>query len=204
MNSNLISYKLVAYFISRLMYHLNLFAKENKEYFTKDKYEVYSGTKLFYSSIIQYERAIGKVITFSTFISTSEDENLAKKISGRNNSLTLYKTFLKFSVIFRIKNCYQSNWISNGIIIEDISSYKEEKEIKYLPFSFYKVIDVKIDYKKFIADIYLETIGKTEILEEKIRMNKQIKYNKYKGIIEVEDINKKDEYNNKIFKYYNI
>ena len=185
MDSKMNFYEPVAYFTARLMYHFNSFAKENKEYFTKDKYEVYRGVKLYYSSLIPYERAIGKVILIPTFISTTEDEKIAKIFCGRQNSLELYKTTLKFSVIFRIKNCYQSNWISNGISLQNISSYKNEKEVIYQAFSFYKVVDVQIDYQNFIADIYLETIGKTEILEEKIRMNNQIQYNKDKGIMEV-------------------
>ena len=44
---------------------------------------------------------------------------------------------------------------------------------------------VVIDYKNFTADIFLETIGKTEILEEKIKMRKKIGYNKDKGIMEI-------------------
>ena len=132
-----------------------------------------------YSSLLPYKRAIGKIILLTNFIYTSEDESDAKRFSRRPNSLSLYKTSLKFSVIFKIKNIYKKNWISNGIL-----NIENEKEIVFQPFSFYNVIDVKIDYKNYTADIYLETIGKTEILEEKIRMNNQIQYNKDKGIME--------------------
>ena len=66
-----------------------------------------------------------------------------------------------------------------------MGNFKKKKKIIFQPFSFYKIIDVKIDFKNYTADIYLETIGKTEILEERIRMNNQIQYNKDKGIMEV-------------------
>ena len=138
-----------------------------------------------YSSLLPYKRAIGKIILLTNFIYTSEDESDAKRFSRRPNSLSLYKTSLKFSVIFKIKNIYKKNWISNGIL-----NIENEKEIVFQPFSFYNVIDVKIDYKNYTADIYLETIGKTEILEEKIRMNNQIQYNKDKGLMGILKNNK--------------
>lgn len=62
---------------------------------------------------------------------------------------------------------------------------KKEKEILYLPFSFFFVKDVIIDHKNYKADIYLETIGKKEILEEQIRIGKEIKYNENEKIMEV-------------------
>jgi hypothetical protein len=63
--------------------------------------------------------------------------------------------------------------------------YEKEKEHVFLPFSFYYVRDVKIDIKKYTADIYLESIGKKEILEEIIKKGKEIKYNEKEKIMEV-------------------
>ncbi len=42
-----------------------------------------------------------------------------------------------------------------------------------------------IDLENYTADIYLETIGKKEILEEKIKLGKEIKYNEKEKIIEI-------------------
>ena len=78
-------------------------------------------------------------------------------------------------------------WISNGINIQEETRYKSEKEILYQPFSFYFLTDIKIDNKLRIADIYLETIGKTQILEEEIKKGKEIIYNESKNIIEVKN-----------------
>ena len=50
----------------------------------------------------------------------------------------------------------------------------------------YKVISVKFDIKGHKADIFLETIGKKEILEEQIKLGKKIKYNKSENIMEVD------------------
>ena len=87
----------------------------------------------------------------------------------------------------KIKNFTKKQWISNGIDIQKESQYTTEKEILYQPFSFYYVRDVQIDIKNYLADIYLDTIGKTEILEEKIKIGKEIEYNKKEGIMQVKE-----------------
>ena len=184
MNSKLNIYEPVAYFTARLMYHLNSFARKNNFYFKNDQQEVHRGVKLNYSSLLPYERAEGKIILLSAFTSTSENKILAERWAGRKDPLSLYKTKLQFSVVFIIKNIYNNNWISNGINVQSIAKYNE-KEILYQPFSFYRVRKVDIDHKHFTANIYLETIGKLEILEEQIKMNKKIRYNENKRIMEV-------------------
>ena len=110
---------------------------------------------------------------------------MAKRWAESSNSKIIYKIHLKFSVIFIIKNNNKKSWISNGIKISDISSYKSEKQILYLPFTFYYVNDVKIDIENYLADIYLETIGKNEILEEKIKLGKEIEYNEMEGMMQI-------------------
>ena len=184
MNSKFKFYEPVAYFTARLMYHLNSFALKKEFFFNQNEQELHRGIKLSFSSLLPYERAEGKIILLSAFTSTSEDKQVAERWAGRRNPLSLYKTNTKFSVVFRIKNKFENNWVSNGVNVQSLSKYKE-KEILYQPFSFYKVLRVDIKYQKFIADIYLETIGKMEILEEKIKLNKRICYNKSKNIMEI-------------------
>ena len=166
------------------MHILNLNANKNGTYYTSNKTEVYKGMKLPYSNLLLYEKAKGKIISLTNFISTTQDANLAKLFSGRNKALSLYNLKKKFSVILIIKNYYKNNWISNGITLEKISDY-DEKEIIYQPFSFYFVKDVQIDYQNYKADIYLETIGKLEILEEQIQKGKEIKYNQKENIMQI-------------------
>ena len=187
MNRNFNSYEVVAYFIARIMYNLNRFAQKQKTYFDLNEADLYKGMKLSYSNVLPYERAKGKVILLSSFISTFEGEKVAENLSGRKNIQSLYKLRKRFSVILIIKNYYKKNWISNGVKIESFSEFKAqiERVILYLPFSFYYVRDVQIDHKNYKADIYLETIGKQEILEEKIKIGKEIKYNEKEKIMEV-------------------
>ena len=185
MNSKMNSFETVAYFTARLMFSLNNYGFNNKMYYNLNKSEVRRGIKLPYSCLLPYERAKGKVILLSGFTSTSLDENQAKNFSGRNQTREQYKTRLIFSVIYIITNYCKNNWISNGVNIQKESVFKTEKEILYQPFSFYYVRDVQIDLKNYTADIYLDTIGKYEILEEKIKIGKQIKYNEKENIMEI-------------------
>ena len=141
-----------------------------------------------YSSILPYIRVKGKVIIVSSFMTASEEKSIAEKFAGREKSSNIYKTNLYFSVIFYIKNIYKNGWIPSMISIPKDYLEKEKDDLKILlPFSFYYVKDVKIDTKKYTADIYLETIGKTEILEEKIKMGKKVKYDEKENIIKIID-----------------
>ena len=124
-----------------------------------------------------YERAVGKIILLSSFTSTSENEFTARNFSGRKNAKEQYKTKKIFSVIYIITNNHYNNWIPNGINVQEESAYKKEKEILFQPFSFYIVKKVDINKEDYTADIYLKTIGKTEILEEKIKKGKKIMFN---------------------------
>ena len=187
MNSKMNCYEPIAYFTARLMYSLNKYAKKNDKYLVENKKELHRGVKLSYSNLLPYERAKGKIILLSAFTSTSENEALAKRWAGRQDTISLYKANLKFSVVFIIKNINKKKWISNGIDVQKESQYKIEKEILYQPFSFYYVRDVQIDIKNYMADIYLDTIGKFEILEEKIKVGKEIEYNKSEGIMQIKN-----------------
>ena len=185
MNSTKMSnYTPVAYFTARLMYSLNTYAKNNQLYCIENKKELHRGVKMSYSSLLPYERAKGKIILLSAFTSTSESDLLAKRWAGRDDTVSLYQTNLKFSVVFNIKNNFKKKWISNGINVQQLSEFQDEREILYQPFSFYYVRDAQIDIKNYMADIFLETIGKEEILEEQIKMGKNIIYNPKEQIMQ--------------------
>ena len=184
LNTKFNSYEMVAYFTARFMYIINKYANKEGTYYSSNETEVRRGMKLLYSSLLPYERAKGKVILLSSFTPTTEEAKRAEFLSGRNNTNSLYKTKKKFSVILIIKNYFKNNWISNGVTFQELSEY-EEKEILFLPFSFYYVRDVQIDQQNYKADIYLETIGKQEILEEKIKIGKEIKFNQKEFIMQV-------------------
>ena len=185
MNSKMNSYECIAYYTARLMYNLNKYGFENNKHCKENKREFYRGVKIPYISLLPYERAKGKIIILSSFTSTTESKILGENFGQRDESKELYETNLKFSVLFIITHLYKNNWISSGISIKDIAKYKDEKEYLFQPYTFYYVRNVEIDIKNYKADIYLETIGKIEILEEKIKYGKEIEYNKQERIVQI-------------------
>ena len=73
-NPNFKIFEVVAYFAARLIYSLNNYAIQHKMYYNLDnldKTEVYGGMRIPYSDILAYERAKGKLIVLSSFISAS-------------------------------------------------------------------------------------------------------------------------------------
>ena len=167
----------ITYFTSRFINALNSYAKTKQKYFNGD--EMYLGTSLPYSSLLKYEREKGKIIFFSDFKIATKCKNTAELWAKRFVPQINYRSDCGFSVIFTIQNNYK-NVISNAIEIENANM----KEIIILPFSFYHLKDIKIDDEKYTCDICLQNIGKNEILEEKIKMGKSIKYNNEKDIME--------------------
>ena len=183
-NYELNFFEVFAYFTARLMNYINIDG-EKKNAYIKENRNFYRGVKMPYSSILPYIRVKGKVIILSSFMAASEEKSIAEKFAGREKSSNIYKTNLYFSVIFYINNIYKNGWIPSMI---SIPKHIEKDDFKiFLPFTFYYVKDVKIDTKKYTSDIYLETIGKTEILEEKIKMGKKVEYDEKENIIKIID-----------------
>ena len=121
MNFKINSFEEVSYFTLRLMYSLNNYAKTNNKYYNNNKV-LYRGSRINYSSLLAYERAIGKVIILSAFTSSSEDDEIAKDWSGRDDDDSETNDG-NFSVIFYITNKWEKNWISNGI--HEISDFDD-------------------------------------------------------------------------------
>jgi hypothetical protein len=179
MNKILLSsdfYEAIAYFTARIMYSLNTYAEKNKKFCTQNQ-KLYLGIKLPYTCLLQYERAIGKAICFSSFTSTTENEGIARNNAGRNNAKEQNDLHSIFSVVITINNIYKDGY-KNVIDINPESKNSDEREYVFQPFSFFRLTNISIDVNNKTADISLDTIGKKEILEEKIREGKEIKINK--------------------------
>jgi len=169
-------YESITYFTARLMYALNSYAMKRNKFYKKDKKALYRGIKIPYSCLLQYERARGKIIILTSFTSTTEDKAKALKFSKRARSKEIYSKKLLFSVLYIIKNRWENDEISNCIDIQNISEHNKEKEILFQPFSFYYVEKVTINLSKYTADIYLETLRKSEIFENELSKGKEIFY----------------------------
>ena len=179
-------YEKVSYYTARLMYSLNNYGKKEKKFYKRNDI-IYRGAKTKFTNLLPFERAIGKVITLSSFTSTSTSENLAERWSGRENSKTVYFQNRKFSVIYKIKNCNTVDSIPCGICIQDLSPYHYEQEVLFQPFTFYLVKSVKFNFGIYSVDIELETIMKKEILESQIRKGKKVGYDGAKRLVYIEE-----------------
>ena len=139
------------------------------------------GDKLPYSLLLKYEKDKGNIIIFSKYLAVFEDEFSAYQYSGSDYSIESYETNYIFSVIFYITYLYKENWIPNLINFKIF-----DRTINYfIPFSFYHLKDIKINLKNYTAKIYLESIGRTEILEENIRIGKEIEYNEKENFMQI-------------------
>ena len=176
MNINISHNNPILYFISRLMYSLNSIALKHNRYLNKQE-KIYRGVRIPYLPLLKFERGKGKIIFCSSFWSVG-DLRVAKAVSRPygNNEL--------FSVIFEINCTFKKNCLSNPVYISPYSVFEAEREYLFLPFSFFHIKDVRIDMKNRKADIYLETIGKNQILEEGMKYGKEIEYNSYENIMQ--------------------
>ena len=127
---------------------------KNNKYYNLEKNEIYLGTNLKLSELLQYERKKGLIIQFPNFSIFYEKKELAKKLSKREQSKQYYQDNLMFSVILILKNRGKNNF---GINIEDFCNNKE-KAIIFLPFAPLELINIDFDFGKYKADIYLVNI----------------------------------------------
>ena len=172
----------IAFFISGLQLSLNIYGKREKKSIISKK-ELYRGSLFNYSLVLNYVRNIGNIITFPSFLSTTEDIEVAKDFSKYNFSQKEREGLFSANYIININS--QSNWISQGFNISNISSYQNEKEILFQPFCFFRITNVKVDMDKRYCFIYLELIGKKEIWEEKMNENSSVLYKKEENFIQL-------------------
>ena len=90
-----------------------------------------------------------KIIVFSrSFLSYSTDKKQAKKFRGSNEV-----TFCIFYIIEEIENKQNTERLVSNACIEELSNYKEEKEVLVFPFSCFEIVSIKeikaddIDYE---------------------------------------------------------
>ena len=78
---------------------------------------------------------------------------------------------------------YKKNWIPSAFSLKNLTYNQFEKEYIFQPYTFYKLKKVDINFKEYEANIYLENIGKENLLEDFIKINKIIKYDEKKNIM---------------------
>ena len=156
---------------------MNIQKKKDKG-IKEDGLKLYRGIKANLSTLLNYEIAKGKKICYPSFTSTTRSLDQAKKYSNNEKKENEYATIITINYKFKEK------FLPTAVDVKDISMNSKEDECLFFPYSFFKVIDFKIDHSSKTAEIELETIGKKEIIETKIGYGNNLVYNE-KGFIEV-------------------
>ena len=130
------------------------------------------------SELISYAQNKNNIIIFPSFSSTFKNKQLALKFSSSKK-----KDY--FSVLITIM--YDCDYAQKPNCI-DLEKLLERDENIFLPFSFFEIIDVKIDHNKNFAKIKLKAINREIILEKYMNKNNKIQYNQIKEIIEIKRV----------------
>ena len=166
-----------SYFIAGFMYILNAFGEQKYSSFKNDGDMLFKRMKLTKDDLEEILNNINKLITFKTFLCDLNSlEHLNGKVNIYVNEYLSYFSFSKdekYDTKIYIKHNYKSNWKPSCFRTEPYN------HCLFNLFTFFKVINIKIDYERKSAEIHLENVGKTEIFEEKIwkREKEKKKYN---------------------------
>jgi hypothetical protein len=189
LNLDNLAYQKVSYFVGQLMYKLNDLGKTNNLGYKKNKpITLYRGMYINYLDALSYQIHKGRKICFQTFVSTSKNEEVARNFSEEEDIDERKKEF-KFCLLIKIKHQWKEEFCPLCFNIASISNIEEEEEYLFHPYTFFKINDLKVDYKTNQIQLKVVTINKREILEEKINKNTKIHYNKIDKVIEVKDKN---------------
>jgi len=188
LNLNNEAYDKIGYFIGELMVKLNEYGERNNTGYKENNHiTLYRGINVSCLDALSYQIHKGKKICFQTFFSTSKKEEEALKFKKE-----LGKYY--FFILIEIDHYWKAGLEALCFDISNISHYKNEAELLFHPFSFFRIKDFSVDYETRIVKLKLESINKKAILEEKIRDDdsKKIHYNKIDKIIEIKDKSNKD------------
>ena len=117
-----------------------------------------------------YQIAIGHIIVFPAFTSTS----IKTGFSPTNKALKLNKVDNgKIEIEMTINYKYSNGNISPGIIVGNLSNFENEKEILLFPFLFIKITNLsKVDNNHY--KLYCDIINRKKILEFDLKNGKKI------------------------------
>ena len=175
MKKDLSIYLKIGYFAGNLMHSIVQYGK-NEGKGIDSGYTFYKGMELNIIDLLEYLKNRDYKITFPYFFTISERKEFAEIISKRNNSESQRISKEIYSVIMEIKYLYDDGYEPCIYNLRNLCQYPDEEEFIILPFTFLTLKKITINSKNLTADLELEVIGKTEILEEKIKESKSIEY----------------------------
>jgi hypothetical protein len=172
-----IDFDYIGYFAGNLMWRIVQYGKQAKKGVTQGNL-LYKGIKLDFINLLEFIKNDKLIISFAHFLMISPRKELALLKSERNQILTDRKNQNLFSVILNIEYYYDNNFEPSIFDINELMPYPDEEEFIVLPFTFFELKNIEYNTKNMEADIYLNVIGKSEILENKVKFGKKLNYDK--------------------------
>jgi len=165
--------KLFNYFISGFLKSLNLSntALKNNQF-------LYKGINMDYEELINFKKNVNEIICLKSFFQTTRIKKVAVYFFSNKDN---------YKVLFIIDFKYSNSCDLDCFDISKLSLYKAEEEVLFKIFSFFKIIDVKIDKNDKKAEIKLASIGREENFESKLNLldRGKIQLNISKNILEI-------------------
>ncbi len=175
MRKEKIDFDYTGYFTGNLMYRIVQYGKSEKKGVTQGNV-FYKGMQLDFINLLEFIKNEKLIISFAHFMMVTPKMELAVLKSERNQKLTERKSQNLFSVILNIENFYDSSSKPSIFDLTELMPYPDEEEFIVLPFTFFEVTKIEYNIKTMNADINLHLIGKSEILEDQIKVGKKIVY----------------------------
>ena len=184
------------YFIAGFMKALDLYGTKKNAFLPVESDLEKKKIEMEYKDLLQFKKNINKIISFKTFLNEIAPLNhLQGQIYKLKNNISsffseVYNNYLldkkKFYVSLKIKYNHKDKiWIPNCISVSTAGF--PEKTIQL--FTFFKIKNVIINEDKNLGEIELQSIGRKEILEEKLCNDLEtnyIIYNSEENIFEIE------------------
>ena len=115
-------FRILSSHLSKFLYYLYEYRENHSQ--VNYNLTLYRKMNISQEDLNVYKKSIGRVICYPSFTSTSSDKNV---FNGCDNNVLLI---------------IDSNNSKSVISIEDYSTFKDEKEYLFLPFSFFKITNV--------------------------------------------------------------
>lgn len=174
-------YKNIGYFVGSLMNSLVQYGNEKGKGVNQGTI-FYYGEQLSVIDVLEFLKNKSLFITFPYFLRMTTNKKFVELIT-KNKINKKEKEKDIYSVIIQIDYLYDDGYEPCVFDLRELAQYPDEEEYILFPFTFLYLKNIVIDSKKLTADIHLEIIGKSEILEFQIKNGKSIHYDKQKNIM---------------------
>ena len=151
---------------------------------------LYRGFKIKKADILLYKACKGDIICYSSFMSMSLDKSVAKNFANftkeeKEGKIDMADLGQKYACLITLQYNINEGCKFQESDVTGYSNYKEEERL-FPPFSFFKIIDVKINYDisdpkknfEYPFEIHLKVINMKFYLDQALLNNKEIDYNK--------------------------